>query len=197
MDKYTVVTSIKKVFATVSAVAIIGTAFVGGQSAFAASSTGITGDPLTWSAPTVGNFANVKLNGKVQTTNATIDNFTVTDASGTGAGWNVTVKASQLTTVPAAGSDEEVLTLPMDSIKISAPKVTAEAGASDVLTIKSATGTIDNATGVELLSAEVDGGMGMYNMTFEEPALTLTLNPKDVKAGNYTSTITVSITTGP
>lgn len=184
-------TSIKKVFASVSAVAIIGTAFVGGQSAFAASSTGITGVPLTWTAPAAGNFADVELNGKIQTTSADIDNFTVTDARGTGDGWNVTVSATQLEDKVAG------LTIPKGSIAITKPKVTAQAGASEADLITPVGGAIDVDTPLKVLSAPKEGGMGKFDVTFEEPALTLTLNPRDVKAGSYTSTIEVTITTGP
>ena len=191
MDKYTVTKSIKKLFVTVSAVAVIGTAFIGGQSAFAAG-TAITGGELSMLNSVPSDFAPVKLDGTVQTTKADLSDFTVTDARGTGAGWNVMVSATQLEDT-AAG-----LKIPTGSIKISAPDVTAQAGASDVeSTITIGSGMIDTDTGVKLLSAKVDGGMGKYDVAFPTEALTMTLNPKDVKAGNYTSTITVTLTTGP
>jgi len=39
--------------------------------------------------------------------------------------------------------------------------------------------------------------MGKFDISFPEKALVLTLNPKDVKAGTYTSTITVNFNAGP
>lgn len=200
MDKYTVATSIKKVFASVSAVAIIGTAFVGGQSAFAAESTAvgsttINGGTLSISDLIVSTFGDIDLNGEIQTKYAKISDLTVIDPTGTGAGWDVTVKATQLTT----GEDEtgNTLMLPKDSLKISEPIVTAGNGSSGADTVVTSEGTIDNETGITLLSANEEGGMGTYTVTFPEDSLELKLNPKDVKTGTYTSTITVTITTGP
>src|SRR5262245_10764970 len=40
-------------------------------------------------APTIGDFQAVTLNGTPQLTNLLVDPFTVVDASGTAAGWNV------------------------------------------------------------------------------------------------------------
>jgi hypothetical protein len=181
---------IKKLFATVSTIAIIGSAFVGGQSAFAAT-TAIEGGSLSFGTqqPSVDNFATVELTGQVQTSTAAVSAFTVVDATGTGDGWNVVVKADQFT--DAANQ----LTLPTNSIDIALPTVSAQAGASDVSTINKASGKIDNDTGVKILSAAEGGGMGTYNV--DANTLTLNLLPKDVKEGNYTSTVTVTVTTGP
>lgn len=180
---------IKKLFATVSTLAIIGSAFVGGQSAFAAT-TAIEGGTLSFGTqPSVGNFSAVELNGQVQTSTAAVNAFTVIDATGTGAGWNVVVKADQFTDT-ANG-----LKLPTNSIDIDSPTVTADTGASELATISKASGKIDNDTGVKILSAAVDGGMGTYNVAANN--LTLNLLPKDVKEGTYTSTVTVTVTTGP
>lgn len=180
---------IKKLFATVSTLAIMGSAFVGGQSAFAAT-TAIEGGSLSFGTqPSVGNFSAVELNGQVQTSTAAVSAFTVIDATGTGDGWNVVVKADQFT--DAANQ----LTLPINSIDIALPTVSAQAGASDVTTITKADGKIDNATGVKILSAAEGGGMGTYNVDANN--LTLNLLPKDVKEGTYSSTVTVTVTTGP
>lgn len=182
--------SIKKVFATVSALALIGTVFIGSKSAFAADSS-ITGGSLSLTQPTPGNFSAVTLNGQVQTTNADMGAFTVTDATGTGNGWNVVAQASQFT------DSTNNLTLPTNSLNLSLPTVTAETGASDATTVTAAGGNIDNATGVKVLSAALNGGMGTYDIAFPANALTLNLQPKDVKAGTYTSTVTVTVTSGP
>ncbi|WKA58331.1 WxL domain-containing protein [Planococcus shenhongbingii] len=132
------------------------------------------------------------LNGKDQVmTGAAINGFTVTDARGTGAGWNVTVKASQF--------EDKVLgrTLTTDALSLSAPTVTKAVGAlgsSDPRTITTAGGNI-GVTDIRVLSAAKDGGMG----TFDVSAMDLSVNvlPKDVLAGDYTSTVTVSIVAGP
>jgi hypothetical protein len=181
--------SMKKFFVTVSVLAMMGTAFVGGKVTFAAD-TAITGGSLSLTQPTIGNFAAVTLNGQIQTTNASMGAFTVTDATGTGNGWNVVVKANQFTT-----GGTTPLTIPNNSLDIALPTVTAQAGASDVSTITKASGKIDNATGVKILSATQNGGMGTYDVAAS--TLTLNLQPKDVKAGTYTSTLSVTVTTGP
>ena len=180
----------KKLFATISTLAIMGSALLVGQQAFAAE-TAITGGALSFGAqqPSVGNFTAVQLNGQIQTTNATVSAFSVVDATGSGSGWNVMVKASQFATA------DNAFTLPENSLGIATPTVTAAEGASDVSTITKANGKIDNVTGVKILSAAVNGGMGTYNVDANN--LALTLNPKDVKAGTYISTVTVTVTTGP
>lgn len=185
---YSLKKSFKKFLTTVSALSIMGTAFVGGQSVFAADSA-ITGGSLSMTQPTVGNFDAVTLDGQIQTSTASFGAFAVTDATGTGSGWNVVVEATQFT------DSVNGLTLPTNSLDMALPTVTAQEGASDVSTIAKASGKIDNTTGVKILSADQDGGMGTYDV--DANTLTLNLQPKDVKAGTYTSTVTVTVTTGP
>jgi len=184
----------KQLIAAVAALAIIGSGFAGGKAVFAAESTtntAITGGSLSMTDPAAGSFTPVTLDGTVQQSTASLDNFTVTDSTGTGNGWNVMVKATPFT------NTEKNSTLPDDSLALAGPTVTAHEGASDVNTITVANGTIDNTTGIKVLSAAANGGMGIYDIAFPNNPLSLTLNPKDVKAGTYTSTITVTVTTGP
>jgi hypothetical protein len=181
---------IKKLIVTFSALAIIATSFVGAKATFAADA-GVTGGSLSMVQPTVGNFTAVTLNGQIQTTNASIGAFTVSDATGTGNGWNLVIKATTFT------DSVKSLTLPTNSLDIALPAVTAQAGASAESTITKTVGKIDNATGVKVMSAALDGGMGTYDVTFPTNSLTLNLQPKDVKAGTYTSTISLTLTTGP
>jgi hypothetical protein len=176
----------------IAAVATFGFVFSGfASSSLAEGTSTISGGTLSMSSATIGNFSGITLNGQVQTTNASIGNFSVTDATGTGNGWNVVVKATQFT------DSVNNVTLPTGSLDIALPTVTAQTGASDVSTITTSSGKVDNATGVKVLSAALNGGMGEYDVTYATNALTLTLLPKDVKAGTYTSTISVTLTTGP
>ncbi|WP_078550282.1 WxL domain-containing protein [Litchfieldia alkalitelluris] len=176
----------KKLVVNVAAFGFVIGAFA--TSSFAANSS-ITGGSLSMTQPTVDNFAAVTLNGQIQTTTASLGAFTVTDATGTGSGWQLNVKASQFT------DSVKGLTLPTNSLDIALPTVTAQAGASDVSTLTKASGKVDNATGVKILSAALNGGMGAYDVSAN--TLTLNLQPKDVKAGTYTSTVSVTVTTGP
>ena len=55
----------------------------------------VTGGSLSFSsAPALPTLTAITLNGQAQTTNTTMTNFTVLDATGSGAGWNVTVNGN-------------------------------------------------------------------------------------------------------
>jgi hypothetical protein len=160
--------------------------------AYAAASTAIiNAGTLAISAPTVANFAGVTLDGTSKSTTAAMGTFTVTDARGSGAGWNVTVQATQMTT---GGGTPKLLAL--GSISMPQPtvaKVAATSGAVPSLT--AGPYLIDVASPLKISSAAADGtGMGSY--LFTPGNLTLNL-PASVYAGTYTSTITVSIVAGP
>ena len=156
--------------------------------AYAATSTVVlTAGTLSLSAPTVGNFGTVTLDGSAKTTSATVSTFSVNDARGSGAGWNVTVQATQFTMTGH--------TLPMGSIAMPAPTVAkADATSNAVPSITAGPYVIDSASAVKISSAAVDSGMGSYNFTSGN--LTLTI-PANAYAGTYSSTVTVSVVTGP
>lgn len=157
----------------------------------AESSTLITGSQLDMTQPTIGNFEGVTLNGLAQTTNAQVGTFTVKDPRGTGEGWSIVMKATQFTD----SSNGNVL--PLNSLEIGAPSITevVGSGSSDAQLITTTGGNIDNLNGLVILSAGTNEGMGTY--TVDANTLTLNLLPKDVKAGNYTTTISVTFPTGP
>ena len=55
----------------------------------------VTGGSLSFSAaPAMPTLTAITLNGQAQTTNTTMTNFTVQDATGSGSGWNVTVNGN-------------------------------------------------------------------------------------------------------
>ncbi|MFC3040746.1 WxL domain-containing protein [Virgibacillus xinjiangensis] len=147
----------------------------------------ITGGTLSLDAPTIQTFSGVELNGAIQTSTASIDEFTVKDARGSGEGWKLSVSSTQLTN----GTN----TLPAGSLKITEPTLTAGEGSDDLSTVNVLSGAIDNESGVKLLSAETDGGMGTYTVSGSN--LNINLQPKDAKAGTYSSTVTFNLTTGP
>ncbi|WP_102028373.1 WxL domain-containing protein [Salirhabdus sp. Marseille-P4669] len=153
------------------------------------STMGISGGALQVEEFTVGRV-DVTLTGATQDVKATISDFDVIDPSGTGAGWNVHMLASQFT--DASGN-----TLPTGSLEVDAPTLTAESGSSSAASITKSGGTLDNGTGVTILSAPTGEGKGTFTVNFGADALNLKLLPKDVKAGTYTSTITVTIDSGP
>lgn len=154
-------------------------------------STVITGGTLNYTGITATNFEGIVLNGAIQTVAAQIDAFTITDPSGTGAGWDIAVSASQF------NNPLTPTLLSAESLTIAAPTVTEGEGSSVASDIASLGGGIDNnlTTPVTILSADTAEGMGSYSVG--AIPMTLTLVPKEVYAGTYTSTITATLTTGP
>nr|WP_106781031.1 WxL domain-containing protein [Lysinibacillus timonensis] len=181
----------KKFLATVSTVAIMGAAVVGGNSAFAAESTSnISGGLLSMGQPQISNFDNITLNGSIQTTEATVGSFEVIDPRGTGEGWSVWMHATQFT-------DSTGKVLPQGSLMIGTPTVNEKegTGSSEADLLTKTGGAIDKNEGLVIISAGNDEGMGTF--VVDQNLLTLNLLPKDVKAGNYSTTITVTFPTGP
>jgi WxL domain surface cell wall-binding len=162
------------------------TAILGGTAL--ATTAVLNGGTIAVTTPSVDDFASVTLNGAAQSTTAGMGTFDVTDARGTGVGWNVTVQADQF--------DSGTHTLPMDSISMPAPSVGKIAATSgSVPSIISGPYHIDNASAVKIASAAGDGtGMGSYRFTPD--VLTLSV-PANAYAGTYTSTVTVSVNSGP
>jgi large repetitive protein len=138
--------------------------------------------------PSVGDFGGLILNGAVQTTTAAMGTFTVTDSRGTGVGWNVTVQATRLT----AG----VHTLPWGSISMPQPSVAKGTPQSTGLpNIPAGPYAIDSLSAIKIASAAA-GGSGEGSYIFTTGLLTLSV-PASVYAGTYTSTVVVSVITGP
>ncbi|WP_087972500.1 WxL domain-containing protein [Oceanobacillus rekensis] len=150
--------------------------------------TTLTGGSLSLENVSINPFKAVTLTGSTQSTTTTLPEFSVVDATGTGAGWNLNIKATQLATTGGQ-------TLPENSLNISTPTITAENGSSDASVIGSGNGDINSTTGVKLLTAEEDEGMGTFKIT--NSTLTLNLQPKDTMAGTYTSTVTFDLVAGP
>ena len=166
------------------------TAMLGGT-ALAASTVLIKAGSLTITTPTVGNFADVTLDGSAHTTNASVGTFNVIDATGSGSGWKVNVQATQFTT----GGATPIL-LAASSLQLAAPTVAAVGTASAVPSIVSGPYTIDAGSAVKIASAAANAGMGTYLFTPPASALTLSI-PASAYVGTYSSTVTVSVVTGP
>ena len=136
-------------------------------------------------APAIGNFSAVTLNGTPQLTSLTIAPFTIVDATGSAAGWNV------LLTVPdlVNGGD----TIAASNVSMSAP-VVAGAGASSL------TGVTGNATTGALASGEkivvATGGNGEGTYLISPRILKLTI-PVTALQGTYTSNATIAVVSGP
>ncbi|WP_019415120.1 WxL domain-containing protein [Paenisporosarcina sp. TG20] len=179
---------LKKLVTGTAVLALSMTAFA--SSSFATTSE-ITGGSLSYTGITTTNFPAITLDGKTQSITAQIDTFDITDARGTGAGWNVSVSASQFSQTAGANP------LALGALLLDEPTVSEKAGvegSSNPASITKLGGKIDLAA-VKILSAAVSTGMGTY--TVPAIPMTLTLMPKEIYAGTYTSTITATITSGP
>lgn len=157
----------------------------------------ITGGTLSVAAADV-TLSGVTLDGTDKTsTSASGDNsWSATDARGTGAGWNLTIAATDFSdgdTTPKiidiAQADSEF------KIQLLDANVTVTAGNTKPVSQVTTLSPIPDTGSLKILSAAGDTGMGAYaiapNFELEIPAETY------VGLGTYTSTITVTAVTGP
>lgn len=159
----------------------------------------ISAGALTVTAPTVtAPFQSVVLDGNNQNVTSDLGTLAVGDSTGTGNGWNVMVSATQFT-------DEVGNTLPLGSLTLAQPESVVGTGGttSAIPSILNGPFVIDDGNSYKILSAEMNEGMGNYDVTFPTSTLTLSLNPATTKidtvdnSSTYSSTITFTIVTGP
>jgi len=189
---------LRKKAAAVTVAAALSAALV--PAAHAADDTNVTvnGGSLSITNPAVGNFAPVTLDGSAKGTTATMDNFSATDARGTGDGWNVTVQATQFKEHNGTSYVDLGKQLPQNSLQMAAPNVAkSDQTSSAEPQITTGPYTIDAAAAVKIASAGSGGpGMGSYN--FSNPSNSLALSiPASTFAKTYRSDVTVSIVSGP
>ena len=181
-----------------SAVAVVVFTMLTGM-AFAADSTTsatLTGGSLNISsALTAGTFAGT-LEGAAQTLTGTdFTGFSINDPRGTGAGWDVTMVATQFLngdTIRTASDDltANSFTAPLFAV------AKADTGSSTLPGTLHAAATIDTgATGVAVAACFANGeGMGTYDFTALATAWKLALTA-DEYAGAYSSTVTTTLAT--
>jgi hypothetical protein len=145
----------------------------------------ITAGALTFSTvPAMPTLTNVTLKGEAQTTNTTMTNFGVADATGSGSGWNVTVAGqsgvkksavlAQYCPKATCGSDAEGYvasgaTLPAASLTLSSTGASfaAQSGTTGTApTLQCGAGcAVDSGSAVKIASAAKEAGMGTYLTT--------------------------------
>jgi hypothetical protein len=146
----------------------------------------VTGGSLSFtSAPALPTLTSVTLNGAAQTTNTTMTNFTVQDATGSGAGWNVTVNGNsnagksavfkQYCPNATCGTDRgpgyvaggrtlAANSLTLGSTGASFSAQSGSTGTAPTLQCGSAC-NVDSASAVKIASAATSAGMGTWATT--------------------------------
>ncbi len=171
-------------------------------SAFAAADTGavITGGTLSGGGLGFASFGAITLNGAQQTSTAPFTLANVTDARGTGAGWNVSLSLTPLAEYNTGTSAYVTSgkTLAASSIKVTtAPVVSlvdSTSSSANTITPVATTTALDTGSAVKLLSAAAAGGMGTYSFSTMTSTLTV---PANAYAKTYKSDATVSLNVAP
>jgi hypothetical protein len=169
-------------------------------SAFASTDTGavISGGTLTGGGLGFASFGAITLNGAQQTSTAAFTLANVTDARGTGAGWNVSLSLTPLAEYSGSAYVTSGKILAASSIKVTtAPVVSlvdSTSSAANTITPVATTTALDTGSAVKLLSAATAGGMGSYS--FSNMTSTLTV-PANAYAKTYKSDATVSLNATP
>jgi hypothetical protein len=182
----------------------------------------VTAGALTFStAPTMPALSSITLNGQAQTTTTTMTNFGVADATGAGAGWNVTVAGqsgtgksavfAQYCPTATCGSDTgpayvaSGATLAANSLTLNSTgaSFTGQSGTTGTApTLQCATAcNVDSATAVKLASAALNAGMGTWQTGgFGASSLSLA-TPSSLKALSngevYRVNLLWTLSTGP
>jgi WxL domain surface cell wall-binding len=182
----------------------------------------VTAGSLSFSAkPEMPTLSSITLNGEAQKTNSTMTNFGVTDATGSGSGWKVTVEGQSGTKKSAAfaqycptatcGTDAEGYVT--GGATLAANSLTLNSTGASFAAQKESTGTapelkcnpsacnVDSATAVKIASAAEKAGMGTFGTTaWSASSLTLS-TPSTLKAMSngelYRVNLLWTLSTGP
>lgn len=159
----------------------------------------VTAANLTLGTIAVGNFTGVTLDGTVNTSTATMTAFDVNDSRGTGAGWNVTIGATEFKEWDGTAYVTTGKTIGASRVSMATATVAkADATSSTAPTMTAGAYTLDAGSAVKIASAAADGsGMGSYTITpGGTNGVTLTVDA-DTYAKTYRSDVTVTLATGP
>jgi hypothetical protein len=181
----------------------------------------VTAGSLSFSAsPAMPTLSAVTLKGESQTTNTTMTNFGIADATGSGSGWNVTVAGetgsgnsavfAQYCPNATCGADSKGYvasgaTLPANSLTLNSTGASFSAekgstGTAPELKCSSAC-NVDSASAVKISSAAEKAGMGTFKTTgWSGTSLALT-TPSTLKALSneevYRVNLLWTLSTGP
>jgi hypothetical protein len=181
----------------------------------------VTAGSLSFSTvPALPTLSSITLNGAAQTTNSTMTNFGVADATGSGSGWNATVAGqagseksavfAQYCPTATCGSDTKGYvpsgaTLATNSLTLNSTGASfaAQSGTTGTApTLQCSTAcNVDSASAVKIASAAVSAGMGTWLTTaFSATSLGLS-TPSTLKALSngevYRVNLLWTLSTGP
>jgi len=181
----------------------------------------VTAGALSFSTvPALPTLGSITLNGAAQTTNATMTNFGIADATGSGSGWNTTVVGqsgvkksavfAQYCPTATCGTDVEGYvpsgaTLSANSLALNSTGASfaAQSGTTGTApTLQCSTAcNVDSATAVKIASAAASAGMGTWLTTgFSATSLALA-TPSTLKALSngevYRVNLLWTLSTGP
>ena len=156
----------------------------------------VTAADFTLGAISVGDFGAVTLDGTANTTTATMAAFSVDDSRGSGAGWSVTIGATEFAEWDGSTYVTGGKTIGASRTSLGTAGVAkVDATSSTPPTMTAGAYTLDAGSAVKIASAAADGsGMGSYTITPGTVSLTV---DADTYARNYRSEVTVSLTSGP
>jgi WxL domain surface cell wall-binding len=187
----------KKVVATAVAFGIAATAF--STQSFASTTSTVSGGDLTGGG--VGFTAlSTTLTGSQITTSANWTIGNVSDARGTGAGWNVSMSLAQFKEYDTVNKTYVTggKTLATSSLKVSTvptiAKIDPTSSETTTITPVDSETALDTGSPVKLVSAALHGGMGSFS--FGNLGVTLTI-PANAYAKTYKTEATVSLNTAP
>jgi hypothetical protein len=122
----------------------------------------------------------------------------VTDATGSGLGWRISVKASPLAEVGENG--EKMVELPNGSLTLSLENARIKVGEGSGLPpawVGGMNPIIDKEVPTTILTADREQGMGTYKIFFDQNALELEVPKESISPASYQSVLTWSIQQGP
>jgi hypothetical protein len=122
-----------------------------------------------------------------QESKTTFHNFEITDATGSGSGWNVQMTTSQFI--------DGVKTLPANRTFVLGSSLVLDPNITNNVSTKT---TLTDGVPTSIVSAPINEGMGIFNFSGLEIGLDLlSSDVNNLKTGSYVSTITVGVITGP
>ena len=169
-------------------------------------------------APDVPNLPNLTLNGQAQTLNAQMANFSMSDATGNGSGWNTSVIGDtaggkspifkQYCPNATCGSDSGPgyisggATLPADSLKLNTTGASWTGGSGTTPAFQCSAGcSVDAGSATRIVSAAAAGGLGPWSasgfsgtsLALSTPSTTRALPASEV----YRADVVWSLNSGP